>query len=101
MEKLIDKLKTNSIITGILLVISATWIVIDYLVFTDLREKIEIDFGISSMLFIISGIAFIAFHLSVLMLLLLNFRIVLKNRSEKKKDSKMKESLPEKSENNE
>ncbi|GJQ61821.1 MAG: hypothetical protein SCALA702_08740 [Melioribacteraceae bacterium] len=101
MEKLLDKLKTNSIITGILLIISATWIVIDYLVYTDLREKIDVDFGISSMLFIISGIAFIAFHLSVLILLLLNFRIILKNRSDKKKESKIKESAQEISESNE
>lgn len=101
MEKLIDKLKTQSIIVGILLIISATWVIIDYFVLIDIKDKFELDFGINWMLLIISGIAILAFHLAVFILLFFNIRIFFKNRSNLKKEKKQNDHVMEGNTDNE
>lgn len=98
MEKLIDKLRAQSIIVTILFVISATWIIIDYFIMKDIKVKFELDFGLNWMLLIISGVAVLAFHVAVAFLLFLNMRIVMRNRSLIKKEEKSRKEITPESE---
>lgn len=79
MEKLKAKLKSSSTITLVLGIISLTWIIIDYFVIQTILEEGELTkFSLEWILLLTSGLALIAFHISVFITLFYVFRIIFK-----------------------
>ncbi|MDZ7766964.1 MAG: hypothetical protein U5K00_21535 [Melioribacteraceae bacterium] len=79
MEKLKGKLKSSSIITLVLGIISLTWIIIDYFVIQTILEDGKLaKFSLEWILLLTSGLALIAFHFSVFITLFYVFRIIFK-----------------------
>ena len=91
MEKLIQKLRTNLLITFILGLLSVTWIIIDYFVLDTIINEGLSKFSLEWILVIISGIAFIAFHISVFVTIYYSLRLLRKIKSENKKAIKLDE----------
>ncbi len=93
MEKIVEKLKTNTLITFILGLLSSTWIVIDYFVLDTILNEGLSKLSLEWILIIISGAAFIAFHISVFLMIYYVFRLLRKIKSEQKKSHKEEEEL--------
>lgn len=78
METLVQKLKTNSIITLILGLLSLTWIVIDYFVLDSVAVKGLSKYSLEWILLIFSGAVLAVFHISVFVTLYYAFRVIRK-----------------------
>ena len=85
MEKILDRLKTISIIAFILALLSLTWLIIDYLVLKNIFGSIIDAHNLEGTLLLISGIATLLFTIVVLILLYYVLRVIMKYKSEKKK----------------
>lgn len=91
MDRIVEKLKTNALITFILGLLSSTWIVIDYFVLDTIINEGLSKFSLEWILVIISGLAFIAFHFSAFVTIYYAFRLIRKIKSEQKKNAKESE----------
>ncbi len=78
MEKILARLKTNSIITLMLGILSLTWVVIDYFVIETIVEEGLAKFGLEWMLLQFSGVAVICFAVSTFITLYYSTRAVVK-----------------------
>ncbi|OGU56248.1 MAG: hypothetical protein A2V66_02925 [Ignavibacteria bacterium RBG_13_36_8] len=85
MEKLINKLKTNSLISLIFGILSLTWVILDYFVIKDFVTEYKIKFGLDLLLLGVSAVAFLLFIIFVFIALYYSFRVVLRYKSEQKK----------------
>ncbi len=86
-EKLKRKLKSSALITLILGLISITWLIVDYFVVqTIITEGSLSKFSLEWILILISGLAFICFHISVFVTLFYAFRIVGKIKIDKSEE---------------
>lgn len=78
-EQLKAKLKSSAMITLVLGIISITWIIIDYFVIQTILEDGGLSkFSLEWILLFTSGLAFVAFHISVFLTLFYIFRVVIK-----------------------
>jgi NADH:ubiquinone oxidoreductase subunit 5 (subunit L)/multisubunit Na+/H+ antiporter MnhA subunit len=85
MEKLINKLKNNSVISLIVGILALTWIILDYFAVKDIVAEYQIKFGLDLMLLWISGAALLLFIIFVFITLYYSFRVIMKYKSEQKK----------------
>lgn len=95
MEKILAKLKTNSVITLILGILSLTWLFVDYFVFETIVREGLTEFSLEWILLIISGIVFLFFIVAVFINLFYIFRLTMKHNSELKKKEQESQSLAE------
>jgi uncharacterized paraquat-inducible protein A len=85
-EKLKQKLKSSALISLVLGIISITWIIIDYFVIQTIIESGELTkFSLEWILLLTSGLAFVAFHISVFLTLFYVFRILLRIKPDEAK----------------
>lgn len=98
MEKLIQKLKTSSVITLILGILSATWIFLDYLALKEIWLDGNASHNFEWIIVMASAVPFVAFHISAFFTIFYSFRFRAKYRAEKKQQQKMQSYKPENNE---
>jgi predicted membrane protein len=98
MEKFEQKLKTSSVITLILGILSATWLFLDYLALKEIWLDKTASHNFEWIIVMASAIPFVAFHISAFFTIFYSFRFRGKYRSEKRKQQKNQLTEEEKSE---
>ncbi|MBZ0179260.1 MAG: hypothetical protein K8F36_08210 [Melioribacteraceae bacterium] len=87
MEKILARLKTNSIITLMLGILSLTWVVIDYFVIETIVKEGLTKFSLEWMLLQFSGVAVICFAVSTFITLYYSTRVVMKFKKSAKTEA--------------
>lgn len=91
MEKILSRLKTNSIITLLLGILSLTWIIIDYFVIDTIVSDGLTKYSPEWILLQFSGAIVLCFVISTFITLYYSARAVMKFKKEKKNASQLTE----------
>jgi NADH:ubiquinone oxidoreductase subunit 5 (subunit L)/multisubunit Na+/H+ antiporter MnhA subunit len=94
MEKLYNNFKISAIITGILIILAATWIILDYYVLKDALTEGSLFSSLEILMLNISIVVFIVLVISQIVTLIYSIRIALKARSMYTKVESEKENFP-------
>jgi hypothetical protein len=87
LEKLLGHIKTSSITTLILGIFALTWVVLDYFILKDVFASTTENQNVDKLLLIVSGVIFSIFLIATLINLYYVFRLLLKLRSDQRKNS--------------
>lgn len=88
MEKIIRKLKISSIVTLILGLLSLSWLVLDYFLVKDYLNDPHFQLGWEWVIIIVSAVAVLSFHFAAFLTIYYSTRLIIKYRSEEKKQNK-------------